>query len=417
MISRWLAVLALCAAALWSQISPPNQIRPQAADPSGACPTQYQFRYNSTGGTFWGCKAGTWTQIGSASSTLAIGAAVTGGTSKAVLYIDASGNLAQDPTNLSYDSTGPLLAVNNAGSTNNSATKYAIAGQEGGCNVSTMYDNIGFGAGAHGDFGTAGCVQEATGSTQLNLYGILGLAQANDNGSDTVAGGFFALGTGNGAGTSTAQRVRLWGINPLCADKGFTHYICQNEFDFNVTGTDTRAFGISIVGASTHTLEAGSGAISIGPPGSGINWPKGLIINDGSIGVGDAIYLGLQTAGGTSSPSQLIRFSMTDAVPTLHQAAILGWVDGGILFAADSSVSGQGSSKYYFNFGNSGTKLFINSDGSTTQAGVPFLSLGAITTTNGTNVYCTNCAPASNPCTGASTGAMANRLNGAWDCR
>ncbi len=36
---------------------------------------------------------------------------------------------------------------------------------------------------------------------------------------------------------------------------------------------------------------------------------------------------------------------------------------------------------------------------------------------NGTVIYCSDCANASNPCTGTSTGAVAKRLNGAWDCR
>lgn len=46
---------------------------------------------------------------------------------------------------------------------------------------------------------------------------------------------------------------------------------------------------------------------------------------------------------------------------------------------------------------------------------VTFPSLG--TPADGTVVYCSDCAPNSNPCTGVSTGAIAKRLNGAWDCR
>ena len=44
-----------------------------------------------------------------------------------------------------------------------------------------------------------------------------------------------------------------------------------------------------------------------------------------------------------------------------------------------------------------------------------FANLG--TPANGTVVYCSDCANVSNPCAGASTGAIAKRLNGAWDCR
>jgi hypothetical protein len=36
---------------------------------------------------------------------------------------------------------------------------------------------------------------------------------------------------------------------------------------------------------------------------------------------------------------------------------------------------------------------------------------------NGTVIYCSDCTNASNPCTGGGSGAIAKRLNGAWDCR
>lgn len=53
--------------------------------------------------------------------------------------------------------------------------------------------------------------------------------------------------------------------------------------------------------------------------------------------------------------------------------------------------------------------------GSLSQTAVLFAALG--TPINGTSVYCSDCTNASNPCTGVSTGAIAKRLNGAWDCR
>ena len=53
--------------------------------------------------------------------------------------------------------------------------------------------------------------------------------------------------------------------------------------------------------------------------------------------------------------------------------------------------------------------------GSLLYGGNTFASLSA--DTNGTVRYCIDCLANSNPCTGASTGAFAKRLNGAWDCR
>lgn len=53
----------------------------------------------------------------------------------------------------------------------------------------------------------------------------------------------------------------------------------------------------------------------------------------------------------------------------------------------------------------------------TIQAGsVLFANLPA-TFPNGGMLYCSNCTLASSPCTGASTGAMALRVNGAWRCQ
>jgi hypothetical protein len=46
--------------------------------------------------------------------------------------------------------------------------------------------------------------------------------------------------------------------------------------------------------------------------------------------------------------------------------------------------------------------------------GTTFGNLGS--TTNGAIIYCSDCLYNSNPCSGASTGAIAKRINGAWRC-
>lgn len=386
------------------------QIKPVLADPSGSCPTPFFFQYNSSssGGLFWGCKNGTWTPI---TASVAIGGAVVGGTSKSVLFVDASGNLAQDNANFNYDSTGPLLTVNNAGNFNNTVTKYPIAGTLAGCSPSTQYDNVGFGAGAHGDFGIAGCAGPSTGSTQTNIFGSWGSIIMPDNGSDAVAGGFFAMASGNGTGTSTAQRVRLWGINPLCEDKGFTHVICQNELDFNVTGTDTLAFGISIVGASTVAPVAGSAAISIGRPGPTVNWPLGVVINEGATGSNAAVYLAAQHAADSMlHNSQKISFASYDASNVAHTASIIEFTDGGIGLVND--IENTTSGTVYFIFGGT-TEMLIQHNGGISQTGVAFASLG--TPANGTWQYCNNCTVTAS-CGSGGGGALAKRLGGAWVC-
>lgn len=52
----------------------------------------------------------------------------------------------------------------------------------------------------------------------------------------------------------------------------------------------------------------------------------------------------------------------------------------------------------------------------TMMTSVLFANLPA-TYPNGGVVYCSTCAVATSPCTGASTGAMALRVNGAWRCQ
>lgn len=49
-----------------------------------------------------------------------------------------------------------------------------------------------------------------------------------------------------------------------------------------------------------------------------------------------------------------------------------------------------------------------------TSTGLALASLAP--TTNGTILYCTDCLKGSTPCTGSSTGSMAKRENGAWNC-
>lgn len=54
--------------------------------------------------------------------------------------------------------------------------------------------------------------------------------------------------------------------------------------------------------------------------------------------------------------------------------------------------------------------------GAVQTGSVTFANLPA-TFPNGAALYCSNCLLASSPCSGASTGAMALRVNGAWRCQ
>ena len=60
------------------------------------------------------------------------------------------------------------------------------------------------------------------------------------------------------------------------------------------------------------------------------------------------------------------------------------------------------------------SQFSVRKDGAINQVGIAFASLG--TPANGTQTYCPDCTYNSNPCTGASTGAIAKRISGAWRC-
>jgi hypothetical protein len=48
---------------------------------------------------------------------------------------------------------------------------------------------------------------------------------------------------------------------------------------------------------------------------------------------------------------------------------------------------------------------------------IPFANLSTTNATDGSIIYCSTCAVATAPCTGASTGALAIRVNATWRCQ
>ena len=295
---------------------------------------------------------------------------------------------------------------------NNTAMNAALTGTLNSATFGALYHGGQLGT-SFNDAAVVGVSTVPVGSTDVESDGVFGGIFCGNITTNCVGGSFYGMANANGTGSSVANRIKTWGMNPLLSDRGFNHVLLQNEFDVNVTGPDTLAFGISIVGASTVAPVAGSAAISLGVPGTGLSWPSGFIFQDSSVGNGDAIYLGLQATGNTKG-SQLIRMPSTDGVGAVHTAGILGFpvggAGGGMLFAIDSE-SNSATSQYSFNSAGT-TKLTINHDGSQTQTGVAFANLPTV---NGSLTYCTNCNIA-NPCTAGGTGAYAKRLSGVNVC-
>jgi len=82
-----------------------------------------------------------------------------------------------------------------------------------------------------------------------------------------------------GSGTADNQRVRIWGINPLTTDVGFSNVLMTNELDFSVTATGTKILGLQFTGTATQDMSADSSAIPVGPLGGTHKWPLVLVCN------------------------------------------------------------------------------------------------------------------------------------------
>ena len=277
-------------------------------------------------------------------------------------------------------------------------------GLVGGTTLAAEYQAA-YGAGTFAVFGSGGATKTPNTATILNSWGIVGAASSASTTTNTVGGGFLVRATAAGSGTPTAQRVRLWGINPVMGDGNFANVEMQNEFDINVNHAGTLAFGLSIVGASTAALDAGSVGIILGAPGTGITWPVGIVCADASTAT--CFQAGVQSTGNNSF-SEVISMISRDSGGATHT------------FNLVESPAGQGAfftsatQGFSFNAHNSLSDT-LQADGGISPVGVANASLG--TPANGTIQYCTDCASNSNPCTASSTGAIAKRLNGAWDCR
>jgi hypothetical protein len=95
----------------------------------------------------------------------------------------------------------------------------------------------------------------------------------------------------------------------------------------------------------------------------------------------------------------------------------LVWTTGHMLFSPDnaSDIGASGATRprtiYAATSVNVGSGVY-NGD-SFRLAATLFANLG--TPSNGLVMYCSDCTKAT-PCAGAGTGAIAKRLNGAWDC-
>lgn len=291
------------------------------------------------------------------------------------------------------------------GSFNNSAFSIGADGRVGSCDPATIF--AAQQAGNLAAYGLTGCTDVLSSSTNHEAGGVFGAVTNASPDTNADGGAFYAIATGNGIdGNSDLHRVRLWGINPLMADNGYSHVLMNNELDYNVTGPDTKIVGLFSAGASTHQPAAGSVWMFGGPIGTGIRWPLVFGCADAA---GDICFqYGVASLSGASDsqPQRMLSRTSTGAINTVD--TYLG--QGGGLLINMSNTGGA----VRFRHGGVDTTI-LNGDGGVNPLGLPLAQLGS--PANFSIKGCTDCVPASNPCTIGGSGAIAKRLNGAWDCR
>ena len=135
-----------------------------------------------------------------------------------------------------------------------------------------------------------------------------------------------------------------------------------------------------------------------------------ILVNSASIN--DVSITGNTLVGGTAGITYILLTNLVTGIVSGNIINGNGGAPTGISVGAAATGVQIGTNKY--------TGLTVNvasASATTTIAGNPATTLAAIpTVANGSMVYCSDCNPASNPCSASSTGAIAKRLNGAWVC-
>lgn len=108
----------------------------------------------------------------------------------------------------------------------------------------------------------------------------------------------------------------------------------------------------------------------------------------------------------------LVRTATLGGVANAALTATTGQADKQALVA--KGASSQTANVLEAQNSSSAVLFAVTPSGMIQLTGILFANLG--TPANGTIAYCSDCLKGSNPCSGASTGAIAQRLNGVWRC-
>lgn len=269
--------------------------------------------------TFWRGDA-TWA---APTFTYGIGSPVSGGTANSVLFIDGSGNLAQDPTGFTYD--GTLLKLTQA---SGEATLYATGGE--------FLDSGGYGSliAARGDYA----------ANEMGVYWgqggtFLPLATYNSNTS------IYTFGPNI---TSTAALSTI--INPVVMSSLTASLPLKLDASKNII-SQAIALGGSEVSGTLPVTKGGTGLATATQGdllfGSAANTYSALAKNTTA-----TRYLSNQGTSNNPSWNQVnLANGVTGTLPTLNGGTGVGlsaWGTGSVFFGGATGVFAQSPANFYF---------------------------------------------------------------------
>lgn len=318
--------------------------------PAGAaCSAMSMYvQTDATGGAYlFPCINGTYSAQGGGGggSGMSIGAAVTGGTARSVLFVDASGNLAQDNSYFNYNPSTHVLTVTNAIAANitgNANTATTLANLPGQCSGSQVAYGVDVG-------GNALC-------KTLN-YSDIG----------SPPGSFPVTSVFSRTGVITSQ---------------------TGDYSFS-----------QISGTVSNSQLSGSGAIT-SYPAAGIPCSTGSAwcTSYSAVGTGTALalansptlitpVLGVATAtsiNGTSIPTSATLMTTTTSVLAAQMPALTGDVTSTAGTVA-TTLAGIGGVPFCSGFSPTAGQGFVYTTGGTPNPCYGAITIGATFQTNGTN--------------------------------
>jgi hypothetical protein len=403
----------------------------------------------------------------SVAGSVAIGNAVTGGTAGSLLYVATGPVLAQDNSNLFYDTTNKRLGI--GGTTSPAARIHTINSNNTGLGIRIENSGATGASGKYlqlsqiaGSIGVTGWTDAAViegladgGVAVSSFAGPFTLqtggarttrATLDTSGNFTLKGGAadlywqsstnsLAIGT-----TSPGARFHVSGSSvdsvgfrlENASSSGTAKYVSFHQggsAGFSVTDwanagilEASSAGGLVLSGyEGTTVFQTGNSRTRAGIIDSSQNWKFGpgtpsarihaLVDNAVTNALSTVSILGHDSTGtpaaGFGAATKYQLESSTTAAQDAAQIAAL-WTT-----ATHASRTAELTFSTVDNAGSLAERARVTAWGFLFTP-VAFASLG--TPTNGTLTYCSDCVKGGNPCAGSGTGAFAQRLNSVWRC-